>query len=122
MAPAAGGVEPTLATLGDIAVTHHWVHVPAGRYPIRGTTWTVQDMSRSEEKIATVGIVLAILFVWVCLLGLLFLLMKERRLVGWVQVSVQGQGFHHATMVPASPHAVGQAHQFVNYCRQLSAG
>jgi len=116
-----GGFEPTLTSLGDISVSHHWVTVPAGSFPIRGTVWTVQDMSRVEEKISTVGIILAVLFFWVCLLGLLFLLMKERRTVGWVQVNVQGEGFHHATMIPASPVAVPQAHQFVNYCRSLSA-
>lgn len=119
--PAPDAFEPTLATLGDIAVTHHWVVVPAGRFPVRGTTWTVQDLTRTEEKIATAGVVLAILFFWVCLLGLLFLLMKERRLTGWVQVNVSGPGLHHATMIPATPVALGQAHQFVNYCRQLSA-
>jgi hypothetical protein len=122
MSAAPAGFEPTLATLGDISVTHHWVHVPAGRYPIQGTTWTVQDMSRTEEKISTTGIVLAVIFVWFCLLGLLFLLMKEQRQVGWVQINVQGAGLHHSTMIPASPVAFGQAHQFVNYCRQLSAG
>jgi hypothetical protein len=120
--PGASGIEPALASFGDITVTHHWVHVPAGRYPIQGSTWTVQDMSRTEEKISTAGIVLAVIFVWFCLLGLLFLLMKEQRHVGWVQVSVQGPGLHHATMIPAAPLAAAQANQFVNYGRQLSAG
>lgn len=121
VSPSGSGIEPTLATLGDIAVSQHWVHVPSGRHPIRGTVWTVQDMTHTEEKVSTVGIVLAVLFFWFCLLGLLFLLMKDTRLVGWVQVSVQGDGFHHAAMIPASPNAVPQAHQFVNYCRGLSA-
>ena len=118
LVPTGGHYEPILATLGDISVTHHWVQVPSGNYPIRGTTWTVQEHTHVEEKISTAGIVLAIIFVWVCLLGLLFLLMKERRTVGWVQVTVQGQGLYYATMLPAlsGPHA----HQFVNYARQLS--
>jgi hypothetical protein len=122
VSPAARGHEPILMTFGDIAVTHHWVVLPAGNFPVSGTTWTVQDMTRYEEKISTTGIVLAVIFVWFCLLGLLFLLMKEQRLTGWVQVTVQGPGMHHAAMIPASPTAMHQAHQFANYCRQLSAG
>jgi hypothetical protein len=50
-------------------------------------------MSHYEESVSTVGVVLAILFVSFCLLGLLFLLMKDRRLAGYTQVTVQGNGF-----------------------------
>jgi hypothetical protein len=78
------------------------VITPNGSYPIRGSVWTVTDMSYYQESISTAGIVLAILFVWFCLLGLLFLLMKERRMVGYVQVTVQGNGFHNSTMIPPS--------------------
>jgi hypothetical protein len=79
-------------------------------------------MSQYQESISTVGIVLAILFVWFCLLGLLFLLMKDRRMVGYIQVTVQGSGFHHSTMIPAtSPHSVMGVQQMVNYARSLAA-
>ena len=36
-----------------------------------------------------------------CLLGLLFLLLKERRTSGSVQVSVQGPGFAYSSLIPA---------------------
>jgi len=120
LSPAASGHEPILASFGNVSVTHHWVVTPTGNHPIRGTHWTVQDLGRLEEKISTTGIVLAILFVWFCLLGLLFLLMKDQRWVGWVEVTVTGPGLHHAAIIPASPTATYEAHQFVNYCRQLA--
>src|SRR5262249_3224061 len=89
-----GQPEPQLATIGDISISQHWVVTPSGSHPIRGSVWTVTDMSRYEETISTTGLVLAIVFVWFCLLGLLFLLMKERRIGGYVQITVQGNGFH----------------------------
>ena len=65
---------------------------------------------------------LAVLFFLVCLLGLLFLLVKEKRTTGYVQVTVQGQGTFHATQIPASNRLqVGDVHQRVNYVRSLVA-
>ncbi|CAM2910396.1 hypothetical protein [Mycobacterium intermedium] len=114
--------EPWLTTIGDISVSQHWVMTPSGPHPIRGSVWTVTDMSRYEESISTAGVVLAIIFVWFCLLGLLFLLMKDRRLVGYTQVTVQGNGFYHSTMIPAtSPQSLMHVHQAVNYARSLAA-
>jgi hypothetical protein len=122
MLPYGQSPEPVLTSVGDISLTQHEVIVPMGRYPVSGSVWTVSDMSRTEEKISTAGIVLAIVFVWFCLLGLLFLLMKERRTVGFIQVSVQGEGFHHATLIPAHhPGALAQVMQQVNYARSLAA-
>jgi hypothetical protein len=118
-----GGVtEPQLATIGDISISQHWVYTPTGPHPIRGSVWTMTDMSHWEEKISTAGIVLTIIFVWFCLLGLLFLLMKDRRMVGYIQVTVQGSGFHHSTMIPATgPHSAMGVYQMVNYARGLAA-
>lgn len=118
----AGLPEPQLTTIGDIAISQHWITTPTGQHPIRGTTWTVTDMSRYEESISTAGIVLAIVFAWFCLLGLLFLLMKDRRMLGYLQVTVQGSGLYHSTMIPAtSPQTVMNIHQLVNYARSLAA-
>jgi hypothetical protein len=114
--------EAQLATIGDIAVTQHWVYTPTGPHPIRGSVWTVTDMSHWQERISPAGVVLAIIFVWFCLLGLLFLLMKERTISGYIQVTVQGSGFHHSTMVPvAGPQSIWQVNQMVNYARSLAA-
>ncbi|CAA0127414.1 Uncharacterised protein [Mycolicibacterium vanbaalenii] len=117
-----GEFEPILATIGDISVSQHWVITPTGPHPIRGSVWTVTDMSQWQEGISAVGVVLCILFIWVCLLGLLFLLMKDRKLTGYIQVTVQGKGFHHQTLVPVrGPDTFAQVHQSVNYARSLSA-
>lgn len=117
-----GQPEQWLATIGDIAISQNWVLTPTGPHPIRGSVWTVTDMSYYQESISTAGIVLTILFVWFCLLGLLFLLMKDRRLVGYIQVTVQGDGFYHSTMIPVvGPHSVLSVHQQVNYARGLAA-
>jgi hypothetical protein len=117
-----GEPEQWLATIGDIAFSPHWVLTPTGTYPIRGSVWTVTDMSHYQESVSTVGVVLAILFVWFCLLGLLFLLMKDRRLVGYIQVTVQGSGFYHSTLIPAGgPQSLMWVTQQVNYARALAA-
>ncbi|MEE1750397.1 MULTISPECIES: hypothetical protein [unclassified Streptomyces] len=91
---------PVLA-FGDIAVMQDQIMTPAGPMPLKGAVWTATDLSRTEEKIPTVGIVLAIVFALFCLVGLLFLLMKEKQTTGFVQVSVTSGGRHHSTMIPA---------------------
>lgn len=78
------------------------------------------DMSRTEEKIPAYAIVLAIIFFLFCLLGLLFLLIKERKTTGFVQITVQNGPRTHNTHVPV--HSPGQAAEVlarVNYARTL---
>ena len=117
-----GQPEPWLATIGDVSISQHWVLTPTGPHPIRGSVWTVTDESYYQESISAAGVVLAILFVWFCLLGLLFLLMKDHRMVGYIRVTVQGSGFNHSTMIAArSPHSVMGVHQMVDYARALAA-
>jgi hypothetical protein len=117
-----GQPEQWLTTIGDIPISKNWVGTPSGPQPIRGSVWTVQDNSQYYENISAAGVVLCILFVWFCLLGLLFLLMKDRRIGGYIQVTVQGKGFYHATTIPArSPHTVLEVHEQVNYARSLAA-
>lgn len=108
-------------TIGDISITQHWLVTPAGTHPIRGTTWAVADMSHVQERMSPVGIILAILFIWLCLLGLLFLLMKERTYSGYIQVTVQGDGFHYSTLVAAHAGSMINVQQQVNYARSLAA-
>ncbi|MCX4639708.1 hypothetical protein QT196_21930 [Streptomyces sp. P9-2B-2] len=108
-------------SLGDIAVTGDTVMTPAGPMPLRGAVWTATDMSRTEEKIPAHAVVLAIVFFLFCLLGLLFLLMKERVTTGFVQVTVNSGGRHHATMIPVqSREQVMFVLNQVNYARSLS--
>lgn len=117
-----GGYAQALVTIGDITVTADGIITPAGKMPLSGATWTVTDMSRTEEKIPTHAIVLACVFLIFCFLGLLFLLMKERRTIGHVQVAVNSGGRFHSTMIPVhDPTAVHYIMQQVNYARSVSA-
>ncbi|AJC56920.1 hypothetical protein [Streptomyces sp. 769] len=119
-------VQPPQATglalaLGDIAVHGDTIVTPAGPMPLKGAVWTATDMSRTEERMPTHAVVLAIIFFFFCLLGLLFLLMKERITTGFVQVTVNSGGRHHATMVPVqSREQVMFVLNQVNYARSLS--
>ncbi|MFB6606291.1 hypothetical protein ACFCXR_37270 [Streptomyces noursei] len=116
--PPVGGMT---LSLGDIAVSGDTVMTPAGSMPLRGAVWTATDMSRTEEKIPTHAIVLAVIFFFFCLLGLLFLLMKERTTTGFVQVTVNSQGRHHSTMIPVqSREQVMFVLNQVHYARSLS--
>ncbi|MFF8788591.1 hypothetical protein [Streptomyces sp. NPDC015125] len=116
--PQPGGM---VLSLGDIAVTGDTIMTPAGPMPLRGAVWTATDMSRTEEKMPAHAVVLAIVFFFFCLLGLLFLLMKERVTTGFVQVTVNSGGRHHATMIPVqSREQVMFVLNQVNYARSLS--
>jgi hypothetical protein len=112
--------EPVLVTIGDIACTQTQVITPMGRGSLRGTTWIATRQTTISEKIPTYAIVLAVIFALACLLGLLFLLIKERTLQGFVQVSVQGPGVYYATQVPVGTDAeVNDIESRVNYVRSL---
>jgi hypothetical protein len=105
-----------------MSISPHWVSSAPGLFPIRGTSWTVTDMSHQQERMSPIGIILCIFFIWVCFLGLLFLLMKERTVSGYIQVTVQGSGFQHSTLIPAaSDQTAWQVNQAVNYARALAA-
>lgn len=118
---AAGQPEQLLLTVGDISVTQHWLYTPVGAHPLRGSTWTISDMTHVNERISPVGIILCLLFIWVCFLGLFFLLMKERTVVGYSQVTVQGNGFHYSTLIPGAGTNMAGVQQQVNYARSLAA-
>ncbi|HET6353124.1 hypothetical protein [Streptomyces sp.] len=120
-APAAMGGAP-LVSIGDISVMGDSIVTPAGTLPLRGSVWNATDMSRTEEKIPTHAIVLAIVFFIFCLLGLLFLLMKEKKTTGFIQVTVTSGGKHHSTMIPArGPETFQQVMGQINYARSLAS-
>ena len=121
---AGAALEPdvVLFNIGDIAVSRYWVVSPNGTAPLHGSAWIANDRSTTSERIPGYAIVLAIIFALACLLGLLFLLIKEERTTGYVQVTVQGQGTFHATQIPVNNRMqVGDIHQRVNYVRSLVA-
>ncbi|MBF6496285.1 hypothetical protein [Nocardia cyriacigeorgica] len=109
-------------SIGDIGISEDSVTTPAGTMPLRGAVWTITDMSQTSEKIPTYAVVLAILLFPACFLGLLFLLVKERTTVGYVQVTVTSGGRYHSTMIPAQNQQTFPMllHQ-VNYARSLSS-
>ncbi|MEV7088889.1 hypothetical protein AB0O07_23890 [Streptomyces sp. NPDC093085] len=116
----AGG--PPLLAIGDITVSGDTIITPAGTMPLKGAVWNATDMSRTEEKIPTHAIVLAIIFGLLCLVGLFFLLMKEKRTTGFIQVMVTSAGKHHSTMVPAvGPDSFQMLMGQINYARSLSS-
>ncbi|MEU8519472.1 hypothetical protein [Streptomyces sp. NBC_01216] len=118
--PAGPAGAPRLS-LGDITVVGDQIHTPAGTMPLKGAVWNAMDMSRTEEKIPTVAIVLAIVFALLCLVGLLFLLMKEKKTTGFIQVTVTSGGRHHATMIPATgPETIHWVMGQLNFARSMS--
>ncbi len=119
--PPAGAGGAPLMSIGDITVMSDSIVTPSGTMPLRGAVWTATDMSRTEEKMPTVAIVLAVIFFIFCLLGLLFLLMKEKTTTGFIQVTVTSGGRHHSTMVPAvGPDTFHMVMGQINYARSLS--
>lgn len=120
--PGLGATGPVMVTIGDIVCTPTEVITPSGRQPISSVVWTFTDMSQTTESIPTWAIVLAIVFFVFCLLGLLFLLVKEKRTIGWVQVTVQGTRFLHQVQLPVSSiQQVADYNARVSYARSLSA-
>ena len=116
------GPQPALVTIGDIVVTPDHVITPQGRFPVGQVHWSLSNQSYTSSAIPPYAIVLAIVFALFCLLGLLFLLIKEERTVGYAQVAVQGPGLFHATALPvSSPYDLQRYQDMVNYARSVSA-
>jgi len=114
--------EPVLVTIGDISVTASRVFTPSGSVPVSEVSWTFTDMSQTTQVIPPWAIVCAILFFVFCLLGLLFLLVKETRTLGSVQVTVTGRGFVHSTQIPVGSTAqIADLFARVNHARSVSA-
>jgi hypothetical protein len=114
--------EDPLVAIGDITVTQNWVRVPQGAFRLRGTTWSVQDSTQVAETIPAYAIVLAIVFsIIFCLLGLLFLLIKEQRYYGFIWITVTGDGLYHSVQIPPGPANAAWAASQVDRARALAA-
>ena len=113
---------PPLVTIGDISCTQDQVITPAGVRPIGEVTWSFTNMSHTWQTVPTWAAVCAIVgFFLVCVFSLLFLLAKEDKTGGWVQVTVQAPGFTHAVRLPVSdPYHVTDYAARVDYARSLS--
>jgi hypothetical protein len=84
-----------------------------------GSSWHGIDYSRTEQRIPVWAIVLAVVFAGACLLGLLFLLIKEDVTTGHVEVRVQSGSFWHISPVPVRSRA--QVTQTMAYVAQIQA-
>lgn len=110
-----------LGTVGDITFSAVTINVPGRSFPIAGSIWTVRDQSRVENRIPPYAIVLAIIFALACLLGLLFLLIREQVTVGYVEVEVRTKSDYHVCQVPVSSQFdIMQVRSKVDYARTLS--
>jgi len=120
--PVPGQPEQFVFTIGDIGVSPSWVVTPNGTAPLGGSQWIVQDRTFTQRSIPAYAIVLAVIFAFACLLGLLFLLIKEDRTTGYVEVSVRNGNLFHVTQIPAqSPAAVLYVRQLVNQAQSMAA-
>jgi len=121
IAPGTPTPEPVLVQIGDIVVSEHWVVTPNGNAPLAGSQWQLRDATVRTQVIPTYAIVLAIIFALACLLGLLFLLIKEEKVTGYIEVTVRSGSLAHLTQIPVPSAAASVVGQQVQYAQQLAA-
>jgi hypothetical protein len=113
--------QPFLLTVGDIGVTANQVVTPNGSGPLAGSQWIFTDTSRTESKIPGVAIILAIVFALLCLIGLLFLLMRETTITGYVEVTVRTGNIFHKTQIPVNNQKkIDEVRQLVSKAQALA--
>ena len=121
-APSPAIPDPVVLTIGDIGVTRYWVVTPNGSAPLAGSTWIPRDMTRTDSKIPTWAIVLAVIFALFCLVGLFFLLVKEQVTRGYFEVTVTSESLMHTTQIPISREfQVAQMRQLVSQAQSMAA-
>lgn len=93
--PASGGAAPPappLVSIGNIHATQHHLVTPAGTWPIADVSITTQDQTQTTTHTPAWAIVMVVIFIWFFLLSLLFLLARETRVSGYVNVTVWAPG------------------------------
>ncbi|MGW9630227.1 hypothetical protein ACWGST_05950 [Agromyces sp. NPDC055520] len=81
-----------LVSVGNIHATQHHVVTPSGTWPIADVNITTQDQTQATTHTPAWAIVMVVIFIWFFLLSLLFLLARETRISGYVNVTVWGPG------------------------------
>ena len=110
-----------LVQIGDIGVTDHQVVTPYGSAPLAGSRWYIEDHTYTQPFTPTWAIVLTVVgFFIVFVISLLFLLVKEHRVAGFLDVTVRSGSFTGMTRVPAGTPEAAQLHQKVAYAHQLA--
>lgn len=84
----AAAPAPVLVSIGSVAVTGDRIVTPSGTWPTARVNITAQDQTTTTTHIPVWAIVMTVITVWFFLLGLLFLLARERRTQGNVSVSI----------------------------------
>ncbi|MER7475013.1 hypothetical protein [Micromonospora sp. NPDC000018] len=134
MAPASGqpgalpaGYPPPVqgavaVQIGEIMVSPPVIRTPAGVLPLAGASWHVVDHWQQEQKTATWAVVCAIVgFFCLTFFSLLFLLIKETRHHGTVQITVTNGAQQYVARIPvANQVQVQHINNQVNYARSLS--
>jgi hypothetical protein len=120
--PGGAAAEQFLLQVGDIGVSSHWVVTPNGTAPLRGSQWIVQDQTTTIRRIPPWAIVCAVIFFLLCLVGLLFLLVQETTIQGYVTVSVRSGDLVHSTQLPISSQVqIAQARAQVAQAQSMAA-
>lgn len=112
------GTEPYVASVADIGVTRHWVVTPRGAAPLAGSEWWIADRGAWSQQIPVWAIILAIVFFP---LGLLFLLCKESKWSGWLEVTVRSGALVHTAVLAVPSYEAQNAHAAVDRIRALAA-
>ena len=111
-----------VVVVGDIEADRHWVRTPIGVIRADQAQWSVSDQVHTQRYIPVWAVLMAIVFALLCLLGLLFLLVRDERRYYEVTVTVTGGGFAHTTRVGAhDPRVVGDIRGRVAHARALAA-
>lgn len=121
---ASAGREPALVQFGDISISEHWLITPAGTAPLAGTQIFVTDMTREDRVIPAWAIIFAIIGFFFFFLGLLFLLVKETRTSGFIQISVTNGAFTYQAAELSRGGRTNQLYELqnrANYARGLIA-
>lgn len=123
MQPSGAPVDPTLFALGDIGVGRVWVATPSGSAPMNGSTFYLQEAVYTEEKMPQWALIAAIVgFVFICVFSLFFLMVKEKTVTGYVDVTVINGEFRHLSRIPiTTPFQLDQIRRQVADAQQMAA-
>lgn len=107
--------------IGDIEVSRHWIRTPMGVVPSGEVMWAVEDGSDLTRVIPAWAWVACLLTLVFCLIGLLFLFVKEDRRRHYAQVTLRAPGFVHSTRLYGVDASISaQARQLVGQARWIT--
>jgi hypothetical protein len=109
--------------LGEVSVSSTTIYTPAGEIPLKGSQWTLSDQWQAQHKIPAWAIVCAILlFFFLCFFSLFFLLAKETRYTGTIQITITNGPRQYVARIPVTDQRIAQhVNSQVNYVRSLAS-